>query len=159
LAFGVKSAGSAGGLFADKDSEVMIYTDIRWNHLGDENSPPDLGMAYKEWDFNKNVVDILDLKRYLNARLLAIEPGMKVPSGLMVASPQEHGIEKTLSKWGNDQSVIDANELNTVLHTTVDILLDDENVVMCFKAGRDITVFSNKRILIMDVQGWSGKKN
>jgi len=151
LAFGVKTAGKT----MDQDAEVMIYTDINCDSVGDE---PDPGMSYKEWDFNKHIVDVLDLKRYLNARLLTTKPGMKVPSGLMLAAKKEHGLEKMMSKWGGDQRVIDADELNTFLHTDIDALLEGENVVMAFKAGRDISCFTNKRIFIMDVQGWSGKK-
>mmetsp|Transcript_27913 Transcript_27913/g.59744 ORF Transcript_27913/g.59744 Transcript_27913/m.59744 type:complete len:390 (+) Transcript_27913:136-1305(+) len=133
----------------------MIYTEIKYDQEEDEVVP---GYSYMEWDFNKDVVNILDLKRYLNARLLATERGMKVPSGLLAAAPKEEGVEKFLSKLGGDQRVIDANELNTLLHTNIDVLMDDENVVMAFKAGRDISCFTNKRVFNMDVQGWSGKK-
>jgi hypothetical protein len=122
---------------------------------GDEIVP---AFSRVEFDFNKDVVNVLDLKRYLNARLLTTERGMRVPAGLMVASPKAHGMDELLSTLGNDQRVIDANELDTFLRTNLDVLLDDENVVMGFKAGRDISCFTNKRIFIIDKQGWSGKK-
>lgn len=115
-------------------------------------------MARIEWDFNKKVVDVLALKRYLNARLLATERGIKVPTGLLAAAPKEDGMDKIMSTLGEDQRVIDAQELETHLRTTIDVLLDDENVVMAFKAGRDISCFTNKRIFIIDKKGWSGKK-
>jgi len=151
LAFAVRTAGKH-----DRDSEVIIYTEIRYEVGQGEDQDP--GMARLEWDFNKNVVDVLALKRYLNARLLATERGFKVPTGLLAAAPKEHGMGKIMSTFGDDQRTIDAQELETHLRTTIDVLLDDENVVMAFKAGRDITCFTNKRIFIVDKQGWSGKK-
>jgi len=151
LAFAVRTAGKH-----DRDSEVIIYTEIRYEVGQGEDQDP--GMARLEWDFNKNVVDVLALKRYLNARLLATERGIKVPTGLLAAAPKEHGMGKIMSTFGDDQRTIDAQELETHLRTTIDVLLDDENVVMAFKAGRDITCFTNKRIFIVDKQGWSGKK-
>ena len=152
MAFEVKTAGKH-----DRDSEVVVYTEIQYNQPP-EAEEPDPGMSYLEWDFNKNVVDVLNLKRYLNVRLLSTEKGMRVPTGLLAAAPKEHGMSKILSTLGDDQRVIDANELDTYLRTSLDLLLDDENVVMAFKAGRDISCFTNKRIFIIDKKGWSGKK-
>jgi hypothetical protein len=151
LAFAVQTAGKH-----DRDSEVIIYTEIRYEVAEGEDRDP--GMSRMEWDFNKNVVDVLALKRYLNARLLATERGIKVPTGLLVAAPKEHGMEKMMSTFGDNQRTIDAQELETHLRTTIDVLLDDESVVMAFKAGRDITCFTNKRVFIVDKKGWSGKK-
>ena len=152
LAFEVKTAGKH-----DRDAELKIYTEIKYNcPPGSEEEDP--GLSYIEWDFNKDVVDVLDLKRYLNARLLATERNMRVPTGLLVAASKEHGMSKILSTLGEDQRAIDADELDTVLHTSIDVLLDDEHVVMAFKAGRDISCFTNKRIFVLDKKGWSGKK-
>lgn len=38
------------------------------------------------------------------------------------------------------------------------LLLDDENVLSAFKALRDGVVFTNKRIIAVNVQGMTGKK-
>ena len=152
LAFEVNTAGKH-----DRDSEVIVYTEIMYN-APPEAEEPDPGMSVLEWDFNKNAVDVLSLKRYLNSRLLGAERGVRVPTGLLAAAPKEHGMSKIWSTLGEDQRQIDANELDTYLRTSLDLLLDDENVVMAFKAGRDISCFTNKRIFIIDKKGWSGKK-
>mmetsp|Transcript_23204 Transcript_23204/g.54870 ORF Transcript_23204/g.54870 Transcript_23204/m.54870 type:complete len:793 (+) Transcript_23204:72-2450(+) len=152
LAFEVTTAGKH-----DRDAEVKIYTEIKYI-CPPESEHADPGLSYIEWDFNKNVVDVLDLKRYLNTRLLATERGMRVPTGLLVAAAKENGMSKILSTLGEDQRTIDANELDTLLHTSIDVLLDDEHVVMAFKAGRDISCFTNKRIFVLDKKGWSGQK-
>merc|ERR1711974_154721 len=38
------------------------------------------------------------------------------------------------------------------------ILQSDESVERAYKCGRDMTVFTTKRILFVDVQGFTGKK-
>ncbi|BBZ01828.1 hypothetical protein MCHIJ_12650 [Mycolicibacterium chitae] len=38
------------------------------------------------------------------------------------------------------------------------ILIDDEHVHLSFKGMRDSVVFTNKRLIVINVQGFSGKK-
>lgn len=38
------------------------------------------------------------------------------------------------------------------------LLLDDEQVMLSFRAIRDMVVFTSKRIIALDVQGMIGKK-
>ena len=54
--------------------------------------------------------------------------------------------------------MIDAQAVNQQLHSVPPILLDDEQAAMAFKVGRDMVIFTQMRILVIDVQGWSGKK-
>lgn len=62
-------------------------------------------------------------------------------------------------QWlGSDQREIDPTELNVEFQTNIKILLDDETVLMAFKAGRDVNFFTNLRILGIDVQGLVGCK-
>jgi len=58
---------------------------------------------------------------------------------------------------GSGQPQVDPVVLNHELHTATRILLDDEKVLMVFKtAGHDTNVFTNLRVLRLDVQGSSG---
>lgn len=75
-----------------------------------------------------------------------------------MVSKEETGIEKFLSRLGGDQRAVNPTEVNTVLHTTHPILMEKESVLMAFKAGRDLTLFTSCRIMIIDVQGMSGAK-
>lgn len=152
LGFAVQTAGKH-----DRDSEVIVFTEMQYN-VPPEAEDPDPGMSMLEWDFNKNVVDVLNLKRYLNARLMGSQKGLRVPTGLLAAASKEQGMSNFLSYLGDDQRTIDANELDRYLRIDLDVLMDDENVVMAFKSGRDISCFTNKRIFIIDKKGWSGKK-
>jgi hypothetical protein len=156
IGFAVKTAGR----HLDNDSEVMLWTEMMYK-CGNGDDPDEPYMAMWELDFNKNLVDIMQVKTYLSMRCLnpSDSPGPSIkayhPSSMF---NQESGMENLLSIVGSDQQAIDPVEVNNVMHTSLPVLLDGENVVMAFKAGRDMSVFTNQRVLIVDVQGWSGKK-
>jgi len=88
-----------------------------------------------------------------------MEPGAPLPVESLSQQTQQPGGLEQLFQWlGGDQRELDPSEINRELHTTTRILLDDETVLMAFKAGRDMSLFTNLRVLIMDVQGWSGQQ-
>jgi hypothetical protein len=117
---------------------------------------------YSELDFNKNCVDLFKLKHYLSMRIMDIsklERGAPISmDALTYAQPDPKGFER-LAQWlGENQRELDPKELNTEFHTSTKILLDDEVVLMAFKAGRDVSIFTNLRVMIIDVQGLVGCK-
>jgi hypothetical protein len=65
---------------------------------------------------------------------------------------------KILEYIGNDQGEIDPTAVDHELHNGTPILLDDEKVLLAFKAGRDMSVFTNLRVMTVDVQGLTGQK-
>ena len=154
VAFAVKTAGK----HADYDSEVKLWTEMDYQH-GEEPEPK---MSQWELDFNKKLVDIIAVNKYLARRILhandALSSILPIPSNSSMISTEEKGMEKFFSRVGNDQRAIDPTVVNDVFHNDLPMLLEDEHVVMAFKAGRDSTIFTNLRILIVDTQGWSGKK-
>ena len=124
--------------------------------------PPSPLQSFFELDFSKNTVDINHLNYYLSSRLLHLKKAqVGAPISLdeltsQYAEPQ--GLETFLNWLDSDQRELDADAIDEVLHTSTRILLDDEKVLMAFKAGRDTSVFTNLRIMTIDVQGLSGKK-
>lgn len=88
-----------------------------------------------------------------------LERGAPIPmDALTYAQPDPQGFER-LAQWlGENQRELDPHELNTEFHTTTKILLDDEAILMAFKAGRDVSIFTNLRVMIIDVQGLVGCK-
>jgi hypothetical protein len=66
--------------------------------------------------------------------------------------------ENIMQYFGDDSHEIDPVPIDYQLHNGTRILLDDEKVLMAFKAGRDVTLFTNLRILLIDVQGLTGQK-
>lgn len=59
---------------------------------------------------------------------------------------------------GDNAKQIDAKDAETYFKTKFPILLRDEFVEIVFKSGRDFTVFTNLRLLKVDVKGMTGKK-
>ena len=118
--------------------------------------------ARSELDFNKNLVDLFKLKYYLSRRILNInkmERGAPIDLvALTSASPNPQGFERLFQWLGGDQRELDPNELDQEFHTNTKILLDDEKCLMAFKAGRDVSIFTNLRVMIIDVQGLVGCK-
>jgi Bacterial PH domain len=115
-----------------------------------------------ELDFNKNLVDIYKLKYFLSRRIIEInklEQGAPIDlQALTFQSPDPQGFERLFQWLGSDQRELDPTELDREFHTNTKILLDNEKCLMAFKAGRDVSLFTNLRVLIVDVQGLVGCK-
>ena len=149
LAFGVKTAGK----HMDRDCEAMVWTDMMYHPGSGDDDPPQPGMAMIELDFNKDLVDIIAIKNYLSQRCLpevlnGVAPNIPIPPNSYMTSHAESGMEKFFSKIGGDQRAIDPRDIDRDLHDT-NVLLPNETTIMTFKAGRDLSLFTNLRILIM----------
>jgi len=154
VAFGVRKA----GFLIDFDTEVLLYTELAFypGQPGDDNSPPIPPRPEEsclELDFNKNCVDLFALKYYLTRRIMEIsklERGAPIDlQPLTNASPDPKGFERLFQWLGSDQREIDPTELDVEFHTNIKILLDDERVLMAFKAGEtSIVVFFDKVLLL-----------
>ena len=99
--------------------------------------------AHSEIDFNKNKVDMTALNYYLSHRLVMsrqkMERGAPIPIQSMTGNFEKPsmGFEALLQKLGGDQREVDPEAIDHELRTSTKILLDDEHVLMAFKAGRD----------------------
>jgi len=169
VAFGVRSAGAV----VDFDTEVLLYTEMGYYageaaEPGSDDKPPKPEIPPRpeesclELDFNKNSVDLMQLKYYLSQRIIQgdkLEFGAPIGlDALTVQSPDPRGFERLFQWLGEDQRELDPTELDVEFHTNTRILLDDEKVLMAFKAGRDVSLFTNLRVITIDVQGLVGCK-
>jgi hypothetical protein len=163
VAFEICSA----GYMLDFDCEVDLYTELGFypGEEAEDNKPAVPARPEEsclELDFNKNSVDIFKIKYFLSRRIMDIgklERGAPVPlTGVTFAQPDPQGFERLFQWLGGDQRELDPTELDTEFHSNAQILLDDEVVMMAFKAGRDVSLFTNLRVLIIDVQGLVGCK-
>jgi hypothetical protein len=159
--FGVRSAGA----WLDKDSEMFIWTnvnDVYWPPKDGDNQPPPIPrMSYIECDFQKDKVDLMSIHRYLSERCLRVQGGGYLAPEVQVnpAVIQSSGsVEKFLEWLGQDARMIPASQIEQQLKTTNPMIQHDEHVGMAFQVGRDMIIFTTKRVLSVDVQGWSGKK-
>ncbi|CAJ1964335.1 unnamed protein product [Cylindrotheca closterium] len=163
----VAHSATSSGKYLDWDSEIGFYTEMAFypGEAGGDDRPPVPPRPWKsffELDFNKNLVDINALNYYMSRRLLLInkmEVGTPIPmsTGSNYSRPTSM-FGKMLEYVGSDQSEIDASVVDQALHAGTPILLEDERVLLAFKAGRDMSLFTNLRIMTVDVQGLTGHK-
>lgn len=79
-----------------------------------------------------------------------------VPPEILQASPLG-GLDMLLSWIGNDAAATDPRAMEQQLQQA-GILIPEEYVAMSFKAGRDSLIMTTKRILMIDVQGFTGRR-
>jgi hypothetical protein len=171
-AFGVQSAGS----FMDKDSEMMLWTDFDDVFYppkdGDDPPPPPIPrFSYIKVDFQKDRVDMFAIHRYLSERCLRVEGNHKDADGYYVPNLRPYDmpvlqntlttppgtLDSLLSWLGDDAHAINPSEIQSKFHD-LQLLQADEKAVLAYKCGRDILTLTNKRIFIIDVKGFSGKR-
>lgn len=163
-AFAVQSAGS----WFDKDSEMMIWTDIFYDiekvKRGDhEERVPVPGMSYIEQDFKKDQVDLPTIGRYLASKCAKLgaqssHPDAPVSKELLTKVGEEGGMEKFIAWLGSNFRQVDADEMEVAMRGDCSVLLPDEKVRLAFVCGRDTLILTSHRALVIDVKGWTGKK-
>jgi hypothetical protein len=88
-----------------------------------------------------------------------MDRGAPIPmDDAMTSQNESTGLGNLLDWLGNNQQELDPAELDRELHANTHILLDEEKIIMAFKAGRDTSLFTNLRLMMLDVQGLTGKK-
>jgi len=152
----------------DKDSEMCLWLDFddvyypRRDNEDDPPPPPIARKSYLEIDFQKDKVDTLMVHRYLSERLMRVNGHQLKPytnpvsPDLLVPSPP--GTVENLLDWiGDNAAAIDAEAVDEKFHEA-GILQHDEHVAFAFKTGRDSLYLTNKRLFLIDVQGFTGKR-
>jgi len=139
--FSVESAGSF-----DRDSELKIYFRTPWKQRISR-------------DVSRGKADIISIQALIAAKMLG-PPGK--PSDYeeenTVIYGDRGGMAKLLEYFHNVGHAVDKKEVEKQFKTNAPILQADEKVTQAFKAGRDYYVLTNKRVLVIDVQGLTGKR-
>eukprot|EP00574_Skeletonema_japonicum_P003936 CAMPEP_0201723202 /NCGR_PEP_ID=MMETSP0593-20130828/7332_1 /ASSEMBLY_ACC=CAM_ASM_000672 /TAXON_ID=267983 /ORGANISM="Skeletonema japonicum, Strain CCMP2506" /LENGTH=861 /DNA_ID=CAMNT_0048214277 /DNA_START=191 /DNA_END=2776 /DNA_ORIENTATION=+ len=162
--FSVRSAGS----FIDKDSELCLwldFDDVYYPRRANEDDPPPPPIPRKscmEIDFQKDKVDIFVVHRYLSERVMRVKGHQMKPYTSPVSSellmPSSPDTATNLLDWiGDNASAIDPNACDVKFHEA-GLLQHDEHIAFAFKSGRDSIYLTNKRLFVLDVQGFTGKK-
>jgi len=149
---------TAGGYF-DSDSELKLFLDIP-DAYSTAPGTARRSRTRMDIDFRKGEVDLMSVQRYFADKVLGTDIDFDASA---VADAAVEGVEFTdgtgFFSFGDDTTMIDPNEANDQYHSyPYPILQSCENVEMAFKGRRDIALFTNKRFILVDLQGWSGKK-
>jgi hypothetical protein len=119
------------------------------------------GLRHTQIDFARANVDIYQLQQFLNAEVAIA----KSKGAQDVIDPTPPNMDKKQTTAGNiidwfgdNAKQVSAAEVEAMFKTEMPVLLNDETVQIAFKSGRDYTCFTDKRLLLVDVQGAFGKK-
>lgn len=136
------------GAFLDRDTEMKLYTNM-------------IGELYEiNQDFRHGKANLFAIQKLLSNHVLG-EDKDPLPdvSTLQGHQDTEGGIFGLLTGLRFDQRPIDAVAMDQALHSNATPILQGmERVEMAFKGHRDVTVFTTKRVLIIDTKGWVGKQ-
>jgi len=137
LSYSVQTAGS----FLDRDMEMIINTNV-------------IGFKEIEVDFRHGKADLFAIQKVLCNHILGEDT-----NPLTDVDTHEGEVDQKGYWWFRDnQRPLDAVELNKAYHTAPRLLRGNEQVEMAFKGWRDITLFTNLRVIVIDPKGLLGKK-
>jgi len=140
-AFAVQTAGHF-----DRDSELKIWTSI--DHVYENKFELDLRSAS---------TDIMAIQRYLSDKLLGQDTAPLAADAFCGAGLVDQG--GGWQAWlAGDMRMLDAKEENRKFHEEIPLLQGCETCEMAFKAARDMILFTTKRLILIDPQGFFGKK-
>ncbi len=112
-------------------------------------------------DFRKGKADIIAIQKFLSAIVLGNpeEAGRYLNSKEPIVSTSNAAGMSSFMSWITDNSsAIDPAVVDSQLHNDPPILLDEEKVSRAFRQGRDMYVYTDRRVILVDVQGLRGKK-
>merc|ERR1712176_1683369 len=117
-----------------------------------------------EQDLRKNKADIVVLNNFLAKQVFGSIEGtsssaLDESTLTTEASSSNYGkMNKLLDYLKDDGKELDANEVNTRFHTSPPILQSNEIVEAAYRARRDAVLFTDKRVIVVNVKGMSGKR-
>eukprot|EP00977_Amphora_coffeiformis_P010743 scaffold2518_cov178-Amphora_coffeaeformis.AAC.2 len=142
LAFAVQSAGS----LLDQDCELHVWS---------------TGYPKISINFSKSNVDLFQIYQFFNVNVKF--QSVRGTGDAIDSTPPK--LDKKQTKAGNvvdwigdNARQVDPKTVEERLKTEFPILLAHENVELAFQSGRDLKVFTDIRILMVDVKGLVGKK-
>jgi len=153
----------------DRDSELFLWLDSCdfYYEQQEENEPPVPipGSCFFTIDLAKDKVDLLAVHRYMSDKLLGLPqypyqlPKRQAETRMAQNShPYQGKLMNNLIAWiTGDAHLIDPNQMNQWCHQN-GFLMVDEYVCIAYNSGRDLLLFTSKRIFYVDIKGMSGKK-
>jgi len=143
-AFTVCSAGSW-----DRDAEVSMVTRTHWSDTISQ-------------DMRKGKCDIIAIQSFLAAQIIGAQDGssnlVKLSPVNTAPAPPPTGVDAFLKWLGDSAYERPKEEVEQQFRSDPHILQHDETVEKAYRCGRDLTIFTTKRIIFVDVQGWSGAR-
>lgn len=132
-AFGVQT----GGTF-DFDAEIMLYTNMPW-------------LPKVQQDLRRGTSNIAEIQGLLCNRVVGAAESALVQTG---TEDQVNPVGNFLDWLDSNTYKIDKAEAQAQLNTQPPVLQDGEKIKVAYRVSSDLTVFTNKRLLIVDQSGF-----
>jgi hypothetical protein len=129
------------GAFLDRDMEMKLHTNI-------------IGLDVIDQDFRHGKSDIFAVQKVLCNHIL----GEDTETLGDVEKHEGEVDDKGFWWFRSNQRPLDVTEMDRVYHSQPNILRGNEHVEMAFKGFRDITMFTNLRIILVDPKGLIGRQ-
>lgn len=143
-AWGVETAG-----LWDVDTNLKLYTRNRWH------------MAELDLDFRTGKVDIAQINYFLSALIIGLPSDEVVDLGRKdYNSGSQEANPINFSSFGilGNMWEVDAQEIERKLRNDPCLLLKEEMVLRAFQSGRDLVAYTNRRMIVIDTKGITGKR-
>jgi hypothetical protein len=111
-----------------------------------------------EIDFSKGRCDIIAINQYLSAQIIGTADGSSAVAREVLPEHPEGLVGQFLSWLGDDYKQISREEATQKFTQDPAILQEDETVDIAYKCGRDVVLFTTKRYIKIDTQGFTGQK-
>ncbi|KAL3823901.1 hypothetical protein ACHAXA_005483 [Cyclostephanos tholiformis] len=151
------------GNILDRDSELVLFFNLPDSPNMAEGFPRNSRTRMKI-DFRSGGSDILAVQRYISDKLLGpdtVAPSRHarnaVPGGGGGASSSLASMAAGIFSFlGDDNRMVDPKQANYQFHSEQPILQGCETVELAFKGRRDMLLFTTKRVVFVDMQGFMG---
>ena len=138
----VETAGS----FLDRDAEFKIFT-----NLSQEK-------RCLKTDLRKGQSDVMEVLWFFNNQFLGMDSMTKEEIVPLAVAGSENASSSFMTWMSDDMCQLDAAQVNLQFHSSPPLLQANEVCEVAFQGRRDLVLFTTKRIVFVDKQGWSGKK-
>ena len=138
----VETAGS----FLDRDAEFRIFTNLSQDK------------RCLSTDLRKGQSDVMEVLWFFNNQFLGMDTRSKEETVPLATAGSENASSSFRTWMSDDMCQLDAAQVDQQFHSSPPLLQANEVCEVAFQGRRDLVLFTTKRIVFVDKQGWSGKK-
>jgi hypothetical protein len=146
--FSVETAGN----ILDRDTDLTLYFNLPSKHCTAEGFPRNARTRMKI-DFRDGQADIFAVQRFISDKLLGPDTMAPCQHGGAMTGHHDTGSGSLFAWIGDDNRMVDPREAEAQFRF---ILQSCEAVELAFKGRRDMILFTTKRVIFVDKQGFLG---
>jgi hypothetical protein len=109
-------------------------------------------------DFKKGNVDILTIHKFVSAMILGDDAEALQYIQSAGASPTVSTGFGGFMQWLGNSIEQEAKAMDEMFHSNPPLLMQSEHCEKVYKTGRDLFIYTTHRVILVDVQGLTGKK-